>query len=63
MKPASRHKPTCKERLAAVERFTRHLARRVAALDRKLTGLDQHVSGLLRDTRERLRCLERLLGE
>jgi hypothetical protein len=55
--------PSDKERLQAVERFTRHLARKLEALDRKLTGLDTHVSGLLGDTRERLRRLERLLGE
>jgi hypothetical protein len=55
--------PTDRERLLAVERFCRHLARRLAALDHKLAGLDQHVSGLLRDTRERLRRLERLQGQ
>jgi hypothetical protein len=55
--------PTDPERLAAVERFCRPLARRLASLDHKLAGFDQHVGGLLRDTRERLRRLERLLGQ
>jgi hypothetical protein len=55
--------PTDRERLLALERWTRHLARRLDALHQKLAGLDQHVSGLLRDARQRLRHLERLLGD
>jgi hypothetical protein len=55
--------PTDRERLAALERFTRHLRRRLDALDHKLAGLDHHHSGLLRDARQRLRRLERVLGD
>jgi hypothetical protein len=54
-------KPTDQERLQALERSTRHLGRRLDALNQKLAGLDQHHSGLLRDARQRLRRLERLL--
>jgi cob(I)alamin adenosyltransferase len=54
--------PTDRERLDAVERWARHLARRLDALDRKLAGVDQNLGALLRDARQRLRRLERLLG-
>jgi hypothetical protein len=53
--------PSDHERLQALERYTRHLARRLEALNQKLAGLDQHHTGLLRDARERIRRLERLM--
>jgi hypothetical protein len=55
--------PTDRERLLALERWTRHLARRLDALHQELAGLDQHLNGLLRDARQRVRRVERLLGE
>jgi hypothetical protein len=53
--------PTDGERLAALERYARHLARRLDALNQKLAGLDLHHGGLLRDAQERLRRLERIV--
>jgi hypothetical protein len=55
--------PTDRERLQALERFVRHLQRKLEAQGHKIDGLDKHLSRMLRDARKRLRLLERLLGE
>jgi hypothetical protein len=55
--------PTDRKRLQALERYVRHLQRRLEATGRKLDGIDAGLRGMLRDARKRLRRLERLLGE
>jgi hypothetical protein len=55
--------PTDKERLQALERFVRHLSRRLESQARKLDGIDTSLRGMLRNARQRLRRLERLMGE
>jgi hypothetical protein len=55
--------PTDHERLRALERLLRHVRRQLEAQGRKLDGIDQHYGGLLRDARQRLRRLERMLKD
>jgi hypothetical protein len=54
--------PSDRERLQAVERLLRHLGRKLAAQGRRIDGIDASLRGMLREARQRLRRLERLLG-